>query len=72
MENIEIFLRAANAYGVPQSGLFACNDLYEGKNMPMVLATILQVGSEVRHFRLSATRACHVKTTCCVIRCLKY
>lgn len=53
MENIEIFLRAAGAYGVPQPGLFACNDLYEGKNVPMVIATILQVGSEVsRHFRL--------------------
>jgi hypothetical protein len=47
MANIEIFLTAATAYGVPQSGLFACNDLYEGKNMPMVIATILQVGSEV-------------------------
>lgn len=50
MENIEIFLRAAAAYGVPQSGLFACNDLFEGKNMPMVMATILQVGSEVSLF----------------------
>ena len=52
MANIEIFLTAAAAYGVPQSGLFACNDLFEGKNMPMVIATILQVGSEVRMFSL--------------------
>lgn len=47
MEGIEIFLKAAAAYGVSQSGLFTCNDLFEGKNMPMVIATILQVGSEV-------------------------
>ncbi|XP_060596029.1 calponin-1-like isoform X4 [Ruditapes philippinarum] len=51
MANIEIFLTAATAYGVPQSGLFACNDLYEGKNMPMVIATILQVGSEAQRLK---------------------
>ena len=47
MENIEKFLKGSRAYGVPDNGLFACVDLYEGRNMPMVLSTILQVGSEV-------------------------
>ena len=49
MENIEIFLKAAAAYGVPQPGLFACSDLFDGRNINMVISTILQVGSEVRH-----------------------
>ena len=50
-----MFLRGARAYGVPDNGLFACVDLYEGRNMPMVLSTILQVGSEVCSVRLAAS-----------------
>lgn len=47
MENIELFLKGANAYGVPDNSLFQTVDLYEGRNMAMVIATILQVGTEV-------------------------
>ena len=50
-----MFLRGARAYGVPDNGLFACVDLYEGRNMPMVLSTILQVGSEVRSVEFAAS-----------------
>ena len=55
MENIEKFLKAARAYGVPDNGLFACVDLFEGRNMPMVLSTILQVGSEVGGVLIAAS-----------------
>ena len=47
MENIEVFLKGANAYGVPLNSLFQTVDLFEGRNMAMVIATILQVGTEV-------------------------
>lgn len=53
MENIEKFLKASRAYGVPDNGLFACVDLFEGRNMPMVLSTILQVGSEAQRNKFS-------------------
>jgi len=46
MENIEIFLNAASKYGVPQNSLFPSSDLFDGKNMAMVLNTILQLGTE--------------------------
>lgn len=48
MENIEIFLKGANLYGVPQKSLFPTVDLFDGRNMAMVVSTILQVGTEVR------------------------
>ncbi|XP_019929282.1 calponin-2 isoform X2 [Magallana gigas] len=48
MENIELFLKGANAYGVPDNSLFQTVDLYEGRNMAMVIATILQVGTEAQ------------------------
>lgn len=47
MENIDIFLKGAKAYGVNNTSLFQTVDLYEGRNMAMVVATILQVGTEV-------------------------
>lgn len=46
MENIEIFLNAASKYGVQQNSLFPSSDLFDGKNMAMVLNTILQLGTE--------------------------
>jgi len=48
MENIELFLKGANAYGVPYNSLFQTVDLFEGRNMAMVIATILQVGTEAQ------------------------
>lgn len=48
MENIEIFLKAAGKYGVPEASLFPTADLYDGKNMAMVVSTLLVLGTEVR------------------------
>ncbi|KAF8572293.1 hypothetical protein P879_00119 [Paragonimus westermani] len=46
MENIQTFLNAAGAYGVPRASLFQTVDLYEARNMAQVLNTILQLGTE--------------------------
>ncbi|CAH8486675.1 unnamed protein product [Schistosoma intercalatum] len=46
MENIQTFLNAAVAYGVPRASLFQTVDLYELRNMPQVLNTLLQLGTE--------------------------
>ena len=48
MENIQLFLKAAEAYGVPRASLFQTVDLYESRNMAQVLNTLLQLGTEVR------------------------
>uniref|UniRef100_A0A8W8LEQ3 Transgelin n=2 Tax=Magallana gigas TaxID=29159 RepID=A0A8W8LEQ3_MAGGI len=53
MENIELFLKGANAYGVPDNSLFQTVDLYEGRNMAMVIATILQVGTEAQRYNFN-------------------
>jgi len=46
MENIQVFLNAAEAYGVPKTSLFQTVDLYESRNMAQVLNTLLQLGTE--------------------------
>lgn len=48
MENIQIFLDGAKAYGVPIQSLFQTVDLFEGRNMTQVISTLLQLGTEVR------------------------
>ncbi|KAL8618522.1 hypothetical protein ACOMHN_000667 [Nucella lapillus] len=48
MENIEVFLKAVEKYGVPSASLFPTADLFEGRNMAMVISTILQFGSEAQ------------------------
>ncbi|XP_012942981.1 myophilin [Aplysia californica] len=48
MENIEIFLKGAEAYGVPSNSLFPTADLFDGRNMAMVISTILQLGTEAQ------------------------
>jgi len=48
MENIQVFLNFCENYGVPKNGLFQTVDLFEGRNMAMVLSCIQQLGSEVR------------------------
>ena len=57
MENIEIFLKCARAYGVPLVSCFQTVDLYEGRNVPMVIATILQVGTEAQRNGFSGETA---------------
>ena len=47
MENIQIFLTAAEAYGVPRTSLFQTVDLFEMRNMAQVLNCLLQLGTEV-------------------------
>ena len=48
MENIEVFLMACENYGVQSNSLFPTADLFEGRNMAMVISTILQFGSEAQ------------------------
>jgi transgelin len=45
MENINAFLKACSAFGVPKHDLFMTVDLYEGKNMIQVVDTIYSLGS---------------------------
>ncbi|VDP79960.1 unnamed protein product [Schistosoma mattheei] len=47
MENIQRFLDLSEAYGVPRECLFQTVDLFEARNMAQVLATLLQLGTEV-------------------------
>ncbi|VDL92702.1 unnamed protein product [Schistocephalus solidus] len=46
MENIEVFLKAVEAYGVPRTSLFQTVDLYETRNMSQVISCLLQLGTE--------------------------
>ncbi|XP_070202460.1 calponin-1-like isoform X3 [Littorina saxatilis] len=48
MENIEVFLKACELYGVPSNSLFPTADLFDGRNMAMVISTVLQLGSEAQ------------------------
>nr|AKS48163.1 calponin-like protein-2 [Mytilus coruscus] len=53
MENIEKFLKAAHKYGVPNTSLFQTVELYEARNLPMVLATISHVGTEAQRLNFN-------------------
>ena len=44
MENIDMFLNAIKEYGVNEQDLFPVVDLYEGRNMDVVLRTIQALG----------------------------
>merc|ERR1719159_593527 len=46
MENIEIFLTGCSKYGIPSNSLFPTADLFDGRNMAMVISTILLLGTE--------------------------
>jgi len=48
MENIQVFLNFADAYGVPKTGLFQTVDLFEGRNMAQVLNSVQQLGTEAQ------------------------
>ena len=47
MENIQTFVNFCEAYGVTKTGLFQTVDLYDGRNMSLVISCIQQLGSEV-------------------------
>nr|BAP84555.1 calponin [Mizuhopecten yessoensis] len=63
MENIEKFLKGAKCYGLTDNSLFQTVDLYEGRNMAMVIATILQVGTEAQRHEFSGSTAGSKPTT---------
>lgn len=45
MGNISHFLEACKTFGVPKHDLFVVIDLYEGKNIPVVVDTLYSLGS---------------------------
>ena len=54
-ENIEMYLKGCEALGLKSQDLFQVNDLYENKNLYMVVDNICTVGGMVRisfHFLL--------------------
>jgi hypothetical protein len=46
MENIEQFLKCAEAYGTSRTYLFQTVDLYENRNMTQVINTLVSLGTE--------------------------
>jgi len=45
MQNINYFLEACKTLGVPKHDLFVTVDLYEGKNIPVVVDCIYSLGA---------------------------
>ncbi|KAJ2162751.1 Protein kinase of the Mitotic Exit Network [Coemansia sp. RSA 552] len=56
MENISNFLAAAQSLGLDSSDLFQTVDLYEGKNMPRVVMTLLTIARVVAGIPLNSHR----------------
>ncbi|KAJ1726528.1 Protein kinase of the Mitotic Exit Network, partial [Coemansia biformis] len=56
MENISNFLAAAQSLGLESSDLFQTVDLYEGKNMPRVVMTLLTIARVVAGIPLNSHR----------------
>ncbi|KAJ2848071.1 Protein kinase of the Mitotic Exit Network, partial [Coemansia brasiliensis] len=56
MENISNFLAAAQKLGLDSSDLFQTVDLYEGKNMPRVIMTLLAIARIVAGIPLNSHR----------------
>lgn len=46
MENIQVFVKFCEAYGMPKTGTFQTVDLFEGRNMAQVMNCIQQLGTE--------------------------
>lgn len=53
MENIQLFLKFCEYYGVKKGARFMSVDLYEGRNMAQVLSCIQQLGSECQRHGFS-------------------
>ena len=47
-ENIEFYLKACASYGLKEQDLFQVNDLYENKNLYMVVDNLYSLGGMVR------------------------
>ncbi|KAJ2645230.1 Protein kinase of the Mitotic Exit Network, partial [Coemansia sp. RSA 1285] len=56
MENISNFLAAAQKLGLDSADLFQTVDLYEGKNMPRVVMTLLTIARVVAGIPLHSQR----------------
>ncbi|KAJ2403970.1 Protein kinase of the Mitotic Exit Network [Coemansia sp. RSA 2526] len=56
MENISNFLAAAQSLGLDSSDLFQTVDLYEGKNIPKVVMTLLAIARVVARIPLNSRR----------------
>ncbi|KAJ2402347.1 Protein kinase of the Mitotic Exit Network, partial [Coemansia sp. RSA 2530] len=56
MENISNFLAAARKLGLESTDLFQTVDLYEGKNMPRVIMTLLTIARVVAGIPLNSHR----------------
>ncbi|KAJ2487359.1 Protein kinase of the Mitotic Exit Network [Coemansia sp. RSA 2320] len=56
MENISNFLAAARTLGLQSTDLFQTVDLYEGKNMPRVIMTLLTIARVVAGIPLNSHR----------------
>lgn len=50
-ENLEMFLKGCEAYGLKSQDLFQVNDLYEHKNLYMVVDCIFALGGTVNHLK---------------------
>ena len=46
-ENIEMYLKACATYGLKEQDLFQVNDLYENKNLYMVVDNLYSLGGMV-------------------------
>ena len=46
-ENIELFLKGCEAYGLKPQDLFQVNDLYENKNLYMIVDNLFLLGGHV-------------------------
>ena len=46
-ENIEFFLKGCEAYGLKAQDLFQVNDLYENKNLYMIVDNLFLLGGHV-------------------------
>ncbi|KAL5110160.1 Myophilin [Taenia crassiceps] len=56
MENIETFVNACAAYGVPKTGLFQTVDLFEMRNMGQVINCIYQLGTECQRHNFNGPK----------------
>ncbi|KAJ2503493.1 Protein kinase of the Mitotic Exit Network [Coemansia sp. RSA 1972] len=63
MENISNFLAAAQSLGLDSSDLFQTVDLYEGKNIPKVVMTLLAIARVVARIPLNSRRPSDAQRT---------
>ena len=63
-ENIEMFLKGCEAYGLKAQDLFQVNDLFENKNLYMIVDNLFSLGGHVSLIKfcvVSSMRSYHSK-----------